>query len=402
MGKFLRSVKGENIRLFASASPLLSVIAVFLIALVTAWIIGANSSEGGLVSEDIKNAVNSAPVSVKEEYTVEITYKNPIQNVITNNNISDSDISGSDISGSDVSQTDTKKEEIKDSTVVETHSYKTWQDAYRARYNELTKLNDEYAQLAEISEGREKELYTVKQQECIREAFIISHCLDKNVEAGVSKSWNVSFLALWMMLLPVSVIAAAVISSKTAGEMRTGTIKTLYALPVTRIKQYFAKLTSTAFLTVLLCAAAWVGSVFGAMIGCGGISYKGEYIRVLGEKVTSVSFFAHSIELTVCIFISALILTAFSAAISTTTRSQGAAVALTAILCAGAMIFGRAAGGAGNIVSMLSIITVLDVSAPIRGIPNYASAGYIVSWLTVSVYWLAFIICGYLGMRKDA
>ncbi len=391
MGKLLRSLKGENVRLYSNSGPLLALIAVFLISVCVAWVIGANSGKDSLLPSAIADEVNELPVSVPKEQTIET--EETIQQVITDEYISDSSM----ISGSDVSESDKETTKI----VVETRPFDSWNEAYRARYEELTDLNEEYTRMAENHSGREKGYYIAKQQEVVREAYIINACLKTGKEMGYSAAWNVVYLTLWLMLLPIGIFAAAAIASKTAGEYKSGVIYTLYTLPVTRMKQYFAKLMSVSLFAVLMCAVAWTGSVFGAMMGCGGLAYVGEYIRVLGESAKFESFFAFSLELLVCTFITSLILVAFSAAVSTLTRSQSTAVALTAVLCIAAMVFGKTAGGSGNILVGLSVVSVLDVSAPLRGVPNFASAGYGVSWLAAAVYWLVFIICGYLGMRRD-
>lgn len=371
MGKLFRSLRAENMRLYSGMGSSLAIAAVFIIALAAAWIIGGSGAE----------EITAQAVNAPTEYTEEITVENEIQQVI-----SDSDI---------ISTTDTAR------TITETHSYDDWRTAYRARFDELTTLNEEYNELIEASSGKERAGYAVKQQECVREAFIINQCLNADKAAGYSEAWNTVYLTLWLMLLPICAFAAAVMASKTAGEFKSGVMGTLYTLPVTRLKQYIAKYLSTALFALLLCASAWTGALFGAMIGCGGIEYTGEYVKVLGESVTFTSFFGFSIELGLCIFASALVLTAFCIAISTLSRSQGAAISLTVILCAGAMLFGKALGASGNIIGGLSIVSVLDVSAPLRGIPNYAQASYVVSWLCALGYWLVFMICGYLGMRRD-
>lgn len=379
MGKLIRSVHSENLRLYSGSGALLALIAVFLISLCSAWIIGANSGENTFFPA-IAERVNSSDINIPTEYTVEIIVEDNIQSVITATDISDSDTA---------STTDTPVSRI------ETHTYENWRDAYNARYAELTELNAHYSSL-------DGGYYQAKQQECVREALIIKKCLDADTPIGVSRAWNVVYLTLWLMLLPITLVAAAFISNKTAGEFKSGVMFTLYTLPVTRLKLYFAKLLSVSLFTAALCAVSLTGTVFGAMMGCGGIEHEGSYVRVLGEDVSFVSFFSHAVELTVCVLATVYILIAFCGAVSTLTRSQSAAITLTVLLVLAAMIFGKAVGSMGNIFCGLSVISVLDISAPIRSIPNYPAASYVVSWLTAVIYWLVFIIGGYLGMRRDA
>lgn len=393
MGKLFRSFHAENIRLYSGKSAALAAAAVFVIALILSWTLASGSEEGFMLSA-LSDSINAPCVDAPEEYTIEETVNNEIQNVISSADISGSDLSASDLYNADA---DTDGTEV----IVKTYTYKSWQDSYKARYAELSAMNDEYAELIKASSGSRRGYYVAMQQECIREALIINECLEENTQAGHSRTWNVIYLAIWLMLLPVSVFASAVMSSKTAGELRSGVMNTLYTMPATRLKQYFAKYLSASLFAFLLCAASWSGAVFGAMIGCGGIIYEGQYMKVLGESVTSVSFFSFSVELTLSVLAGVLILTAFSAAVSTLARSQGAASALTAILCLGVMVLGKTAGTSGNIITGLSVISVLDVSAPLRGVPNFAGAGYVVSWLCAAVYWLAFITGGYIGMRRD-
>ncbi len=395
MGKMFRSLRGENARLFSGVGALLAIVAVFLISVCTAWITGAESGDKGLLPAGIKDRINTRPVHISEKKPDDLINEE-IQEVISNADISNSDISETDmISDSDavgsVSETFPKEDKPAGS----------FRDAYRERYSELTRLNDEYVKLIESSSGRERQYYTVKQQECVREAYIINACLTEGKEAGYSKAWNTVYFTLWLMLLPIGIFSAAAIASKTAGEFKSGVMYTLYTLPITRLKQFFAKLMSVSIFALMLCAAAWTGALFGAIFGCGGLRYEGELVVVLGEKAQMQSFFVFSAELLLCVFISTLILIAFCAAVSTLTRSQSAAIALTALLCAAAMLFGKAAGGSGNIIAALSVVASLDVSAPLRGVANFASASHVVAWLAAAVHWLVFVICGYIGMRRD-
>ncbi len=394
MGKLLRSVKAENMRLYSGLTALLAIIAVFLISLGVSWVIGAGSGEDSLLPKALIEEINESAVKLPAEQIIEKQPENQIQTVIPEAVISDSSI----ISGADAPKTEAA---ATTETVTEIRPFESWQDACRARYEELTELNDEYIRMAESLSGGEKAYYITKQQEAVREAYIINACLKENKEPGFSKAWNVIYLTLWLMMLPIGVIASAVTASKTAGEYRSGVVYTLYTLPVTRLKQYFAKLISVSMFAAVLCAAAWTGSVFGGMLGCGGLEYKGEYVRVLGEKAVSQSFFAHSLELALCVLITSFIIIAFSAAVSMLTRSIGAATALTAVLCAGSMLLGRTVGASGNIFTGLSIVSCLDVSAPLRGVPNFAQANYIVSYLAAAIHWVVFIICGYMGVRRD-
>ncbi len=390
MGKLLRSLHAENMRLYAGRGAVLALAAVFVIALVLSLTL-ASGGEESLLPSAVTDRINEPSVNAPQEYTVEETVKEEIQEVISSGDISESDISASDAA----------PEQDGTEVVLKTYTYDNWRDAYKARYAELSALNNEYNDMAEASSGSERGYYTVLKQECVREALIINKCLERDEPAGHSRTWNVIYITLWLMLLPVGVFASGVMSSKTAGELKTGVMNTLYTMPATRLKQYFAKYLSASLFALLLCASSWAGAVFGSMIGCGGIIYEGSCMRVLGENVSAVSFFSYSVELGLCIFASALILTAFSAAVSTLTRSQGAATALTAILCLGAMVLGRSAGASGNIITGLSIFAVLDISAPLRGIPNFASAGHIVSWLCAALYWLVFVTGGYIGTRRD-
>ncbi len=355
MIKLLRSLRAENMRLYSGKGAIAAVTAAFLIALGVAFMLGSGMVEP---AEDI---IRKSAVAEPSE----------IQSVISGSNITNSSAKGD------------------------------WQSSYRARFEELTALESKYAALAQQSTGAESGAYLAKRQECIREALIINKCLDKDTAAGYSESWNTVGLTLWLMLLPVSAFAAAVMASKTAGEIRSGAANMLYTMPATRMKQYFAKYLSSAIFALLLWAAAFSGSIFGAMLSCGGMSYTGECVRVLGESVTFTGFFPFSAELALCMFLSTLVLLAFCAAVSTVSRSQGTAVALTAILCAAAMIFGRALGESGSIAAGLSPLSVLDISAPLRSLPNYSAVGYAASWLCAAGYGLIFIICGYFGVRRD-
>lgn len=394
MGKLLRSVKAENMRLYSGLASLLAIIAVFLISLGVSWVIGAGSGEGSLLPKALVDKINEPYVKLPAEQITETQVEKEIQTVIPNDVISDSSI----ISGADIPKTETT---VTTETVTETRPFESWQDACRARYDELTELNDEYLRMAESLSGKEKAYYITKQQEAVREAYIINTCLKENKEPGFSKAWNVIYFTLWLMMLPIGVIVSAVTASKTAGEYRSGVIYTLYTLPVTRLKQYFAKLLSVSTFSVGLCAVAWTGSVFGGMLGCGGLEYKGEYVRVLGESAVSESFFMYSLELTACVLVTSFIIIAFSAAVSMLTRSIGAATALTAVLCAVSMLLGKTVGASGNVFTGLSIISCLDITAPIRGVPNFAQAGYVVSYLSAAAHWLVFITLGYIGVRRD-
>ncbi len=391
MGKLLRSLRAENMRLYSGLGAVLTVTAVFILSLFLAIALTDGSGENGLLPSGLSDMINSPAVVVPEEEITEEPKQVDIQPVI-----SDSDISNSDISGSDIlSESDTPAPPVQPADV------RDWHDSYRARYEELIVLNDEYAALTKTSTGMEKAYYIAEQQKCVREGLIINHCLSSDSPAGHSRPWNIVFVTIWLMLLPIGILAAAVMASKTAGEMKSGVITTLYTLPATRLKQYTAKYLSAGIFALLLCGAAWTGAVFGAVIGCGGMGEETECIKVLGETVSTVSCLSYSVELSLSVLAGALVATAFSAAIATTTRSQSAATVLSAVLLAAAMVLGRAAGASGNIVMGLSPVSVLDISAPLRGIPNYASAGYVVSWLCAAVYWLVFIIIGYLGIRRD-
>lgn len=266
-------------------------------------------------------------------------------------------------------------------------------------------INDSYERWNALADKAENGTYmqraiAERERECAaRESNIADYRLTNGVSPEGGNMWRVIQLALWLMMQLVCLPAAVAASDMFAGEYTRGTIYMNLARPVTRIKQYFAKLFTAWIYGALLMAAAFAGSVLSGALLLG--DNGGSYVGFINGEVYQVSWPRHCLAVFGCCFASLAICIAICAALGTLTRSRAAAATGALAITLASVWLGRAFAPTLGVLSGLSIISCLDLTVPLVTSANYAGLSFADCCVSCTAHLLVFSIAGYYFMRRD-
>lgn len=258
--------------------------------------------------------------------------------------------------------------------------------ALSAKKQELAGTNSEYT-----VETRIRELE--------RDIAVYTRYLDRGTAPSDSKAFDSAIFAMWMMLPVIGLLSLFAVSDLFAGEFSRGTINVILSRPVTRIKQYIAKLFTSFLYSSLLMSVTFVV----AMAACG-IFIGGEnslYVGYRGGAVYETTLAAHCAEVLLC-FIGALaVIIALCAMLGNMTHSRTVSAGLPfAIMCV-SLFFGDALGALGFKVIGITIFANLDLASALCFIPNYSGIGFTTCAISLAVHFIIFVIAGYHFFKKD-
>lgn len=391
MGKLFRAIKGENIKLWSSKGLWLSAAMIFLLATVLSFAVAAaygtdNGSAPGWLTEEIERPQVSLSDAQIEEYLRQQSLEKASAQLTSIH--SQSDLSGTEI----VALPDGETQNIDELT---------WQEKYRIQLEILKEENARLEAQAAMTSGAEQDRALAQQQKCVRSALVINKCLELDEEASTAVQWNALLLALRIMLAVMALCVSTVAVKSFTDEFRSGTVCTLFSMPLTRAKIYLAKKIVVDGYGLLLTVCSVLGCLTGSIMGFGGMENAGAFIRVIGAQAKAQSYPAHLFEIAVCTFFTLVLLVSVCVCLANLTHSAGAAVSVTLAVMVISMLTGRMIGGVGGVLTGMSLPVNLELSVPLSSLPNYPGASAVASWLSAAAHWLVFTVLGYVALRRD-
>ncbi|MDR1002130.1 MAG: ABC transporter permease subunit [Oscillospiraceae bacterium] len=405
MIKLLRVIKCEWIKLFSKRSMSAAFLLVFLLAMLTAY--GSSAiveSENITLPSFLKDGIAGKVFSNTEfgrNGEIDLSFYEKSRRTADGQNgdaLSGSDLAGEyagsvPVSGSDagVSVSDSSEEFGKD----------TWQSAYYQRINELTEAINAQKYIAGMTAGAEKYRAASLVSEYEREKVILTFCLTENTPREANTPWNTVVFAVWLLMIPCAVILFTAASNSFAGELKSGTIKTMLSLPATRLKFFFGKLIVLNIYTFMLVFSAWLGAVTGSLLGFGSLSQNYGYILTYGEDAYLYTWFSYSLMAALGVALSVVVITHFCVMVSTVTRSYAAAIAVPSLVLLISLSFGGLLASFGNPVVGATLFCNLDLSLLVTSLPNFSSVGVLGVLLSIAAHMFVFAAYGYFAFRRD-
>lgn len=248
------------------------------------------------------------------------------------------------------------------------------------------------------SEGVRKVLLGREFQQMERQRAIASYRIDNNIAPKNEHTWGAMRFTLWVMAQIATVVTVCAASDMFGGEYSRGTIYMNLARPVTRVKQYIAKLITSGIYAALLAVACFIGVLAaGALLG----KTNGIYVGFINGQAYHKGWVGHLAEVMLCGWAMMNMCVAICAAAGTLTRSRtGSAAAAIAVMIVSIYLGGLFAPTFG-IASGLSLFSCMDLTAPLVGMRNHPDVSFNDCVLSLGVHFILFSCAGYGFMRKD-
>ncbi len=381
MFKLFRAVKSEHRKLWCKRSPFLWVIAVAALA---ACIFGASDkylTDGGdwFLSNRF-TAMLAERSSDGEAYTAD-GHKQTVSVPSANNSVSRSDevLSWSDVTVPIIAEIGWRAKESKKANAAS----EKW-----------------YSLESELVEGT-PESYGIMREQAAAERVVLTseYRLKNDIEPQDNRVWILIQMTVWMVMPIAAAVAAAAASDMFAGEYTRGTIVMNLARPITRIKQYTAKLITAEFYGALLMIAAFLGALITGFVRCG--AENDVYIGYVNGEVYQTTCMKQSLMVLGCCYASVVICIAICAALGTLTRSRTASAMGAAVLTAVGVYFGRAIAPTIKLVSGISVLSCLDLTAPLVECANLPTLSFADCAVSLVIHYFIITVSGYFFMKKD-
>lgn len=281
------------------------------------------------------------------------------------------------------------------------------------RYTQDEWLSDADVRLSELA-GRMEELrvtagsetgsaqYAAEREyrEALYEAAVTKYCVQNNIKPEQPQFWNVLIFCMCTLLPFIGMFAVTAASDIFAGEFSRGTVRSILPRPITRIKQYLAKVTVAIIYSAVLLVIAY----FSLLTGCGiffGAAQGGSYVGVLNGGIYECTWFAHSLGVLLCNFASLAAVIALCAFLGYMTRSRTVSAVFSLAVLFVAFYFGEAFGAFGSPILGATLFATLDLSVPLSQVPYYAVMSFTASAVSVFAHMLIFLIAGYTFFKRD-
>lgn len=248
------------------------------------------------------------------------------------------------------------------------------------------------------AEGIQKVLLGRELQQMKRQMAINSYRLDNNIRPDNEYTWGIMRMSLWVMAQIAAAVTVCAASDMFGGEYSRGTIYMNLARPVTRIKQYTAKLITASVYAALLMLACFIGTLAaGALLG----ETDGIYVGFINGEAYHKSWLGHIFEIMLCCWAMIEMCVAICAAAGTLTRSRTGSAVTAIVIMIVSLYFGSVIGSAVGIVSGFSLIACMDLTAPLAGSLNHPDVSFNECVISLGAHFMLFCCAGYNFMRKD-
>lgn len=398
MGKLFRAIICEHRKLWQKKSACLCLVIVIVLSSLCAVLLGAldeakvelpmlsSTPHGsGLFGSEtlVEQWIKESEAEKAEEEEPPKQEQAPIP--------SQSDVSGSDVSASDVSASDSEAQQEQESeperepTVVESTFSAT---------ERLAKLREKLLMVPDSEKYRiEKQI-----EQLTRAASIDIYRQRYSLPATDESDWRRFVLVIWLLTPIVAVFAIGFCSDIFAGEYGRGTIRMVLSRPITRIKQYAAKVITAAIFTAILM---WVMYLF-ALLASGELDNNATYVGYINGNVYKTTWINHSLAVLLCNYITVMTAIMLCAMVGNMTRSRAASALSAVALLMVSLLAGEALGSTGSAIIGLLIPVSLDLSLPLEGVANCATLGFSHCAISVGLHLAAFTMAGYMAFRRDA
>ncbi len=274
-----------------------------------------------------------------------------------------------------------------------------WRKQAEAMLGECEKSIADAAVALSEAEGSRRAVCERQMAAAVREKAILQYRIDNDLSLRDWSGYYALILCIWMMIPVAAVITVVYASDMFAGEYSRGTIRVIVSRPVTRIKMYIAKVLSSLFLGWLLLAVAYAA----AGIGCGVLMSPagGTYVGYVNGSVYTMGWGRNVFSVFLCGCAMIAVVVALCAAVGYLTRSRGASAVCACVLALAGMFTGRLSGGLNSAVIGMLLPFSYDITVPLCGVAYNSSCSFLASLMSLGGHFLAFLIAGYSGMKKD-
>ena len=273
-----------------------------------------------------------------------------------------------------------------------------WKEAAENEMKALEMSMHQMETQINAASGTHKVLLERELQQMERQKTIAEYRVASNIRPENERVWGVMRFSLWVMVQIAAAVVICAAADMFGGEYARGTIYMNLARPVTRIKQYTAKLVTAGIYAALLIAACFVGVLAaGTLLG----ETKGVYVGFINGEAYHKGWIGHLLEVALCGWAMLEMCVAICAAAGTLTRSgTGSAMTAIAVMIV-SIYFGKVLAPIFGIISGISIFACMDLTVPLIGTLNHPDMSFNECVVSLAVHFMLFSCAGYGFMRKD-
>ena len=348
MIKFFRAVRTEHKKLWCKRSVILSFIAVYVLSFIL-------SGTGARLSEWSE----SFPAAASNTILTDVMYR-----------------SGPEVSGSD-------------------HI-----GYYTAVANSAAERLVEINSGIEFTSGRERYALERERASLLYSGNIARYRVQYGISDEASRAGQLMIFTVWLLMPLIAVFSVLYASDMFAGEFGRGTVRMMLCRPVTRIRQYFAKLFTALLYAALLTGGGLLCAYFPARKAFGDDFYR-TYIGLLSGSVYQTSWLNHVYAAAVCCFASVTACVIMCAFIGNLTHSRTASAILPLSVLGFGLCFGPWIGAANSSLPALSLFCCIDLATPLCGVGNSSVLGFSEYAASLGLHVVLFLIGGYAAFRSD-
>lgn len=302
-------------------------------------------------------------------------------------------------SGSDAAAAQTQPEETAPAAASAPPA--TDQEVEAARYadaaaEQLRALNTE---LSAAETAAQRADVKARMAKLTRDAAVAVYRARYEVPAGEDENgWRLLILAVWLMTPLAAAVSVLFASDMFAGEFTRGTICMILPRPITRIKQYAAKLITALLFSML---AMWV-VYLAVLLASGSLSGSDVYVGFLNDSVYRTTWAKHSLVMLLCNYITVFVCVALCAMVGNMTRSRGASIVAALGLLLIALLGGGVLGSSGADILGWTLPACLDLGAVLESVPYAPEMGFSQCAMSAGAHLAVFVMLGYSFFRRDA
>lgn len=348
MSKFFRAVRTEHKKLWGKRSVLLSLVIVFALG----FIISGTGAQ-------LSGWSDSFPAVPSNKILTDVMYD-----------------STSGVSGSD-------------------HT-----EYYTSVANNAAERLVEINSAIEFTSGRERYALERERAELLYHGGIARYRVQYGIADEDSRAGRLMIFTVWLLMPLIAVFSVLYASDMFAGEFERGTIRMMLCRPVTRIRQYLAKLLTALLYTALLTGGGLACSFIPAYMNYGQDYYR-TYIGLLSGSVYQTTWVSHIWAAVVCCFASVAACVTMCAFVGNLTHSRTASAVLPLAVLAIGLFFGPWIGASNSSLPGLTLFCCIDLATPLCYVGNSSVLGFSECAASLGLHTVLFLIGGYASFRSD-
>lgn len=252
----------------------------------------------------------------------------------------------------------------------------------------------------EFTSGREHYALARERAELLYYGGIARYRVQYKVTDKDSSAGKLIIFTIWLLMPLIAVFSVLYASDIFAGEFERGTIRLMLCRPVTRIRQYLAKLAAALIYSALLSAGSLIIAAVQAFSAFGDDTNR-IYLGLLNGSVYQTAWSNHVIAAAVCCFSSVLCCVTFCAFLGNLTHSRTASAIIPLLFLGVGMCFGPWIGASDSVLPGLSLFCCIDITTPLCGLGSSASLGFSEYAASLGIHIVMFLIGAYASFRND-